>query len=78
MRAALFGIAHVKIETHISSKKIASLFRVSITDSWLRNAYLIYSLIRGTVVILFLRNICLYFYVQLRRAAGKETEQNVK
>ena len=61
MRAALFSIAHVKIETHISSKKITSLFRVSITDSWLRNVYLIYVLSRGTVVILFLGNMCLNF-----------------
>ena len=61
MRAALFGIAHIKIETYIFSKKITSLFRVFITDSWLRNVYLIYFLSRGTVVILFLGNICLYF-----------------
>ena len=62
MRTALFGIAHIKIETYIFSKKITSLFRVFITDSWLRNVYLIYSLSRGTVVILFLGNICLYFF----------------
>ena len=34
---------------------------MSISDSWLRNVYLIHSLSRGTVVILFLGNICLYF-----------------
>ena len=61
VRAALFGIAQQKIKTYVSSKKITSLFRVFITDSWLRNVYLIYVLSRGTVVILFLGNICLYF-----------------
>ena len=78
MRAALFGITHIKIETYIFSKKITSLFRVFITDSWLRNVYLIYFLSRGTVVILFLGNICLYFFVRLRRAANKETRQLLK
>ncbi len=52
-----------KIKTYVSSKKITSLFRVSITDSWLRNVRLIYTLSRGTVVILFLGNICLYFFM---------------
>ena len=62
MWAALFGIIQTKIKTYVSSKKITSLFRVSITDSWLRNAYLLYAMSRGTVVILFLGNICLYFF----------------
>ena len=55
------GIVQQKIKTYVSSKKITSLFRVSISDTWLRNVYLLYSLSRGTVVILFLGNICLYF-----------------
>ena len=76
--AALFGITQTKIKTYVSSKKITSLFRVSITDSWPRNVYLVYFLSRGTVVILFLGNICLYFYVRLRRAANKESEQSLK
>ena len=78
MRAALFGISYVKIETHISSKKITSLLRLFITDSWLRNAYLIYTLSRGTVVILFLGNMCLNFNVQFQWAAGKENNQALK
>ena len=49
------------------------MFRVFNADSWLRNVYSIYSLSRGTVVILFLGNICsLFFSVQLRRAASKK------
>ena len=78
MRAALFSIAYVKIETHISSKKITSLFRVSITYSWLRNAYLIYSLSRGTVVILFLGNICLYFLREITQGSLQRNQSRIE
>ena len=76
MRAAHFGITHIKIETYIFSKKITSLFRVFITDSWLRNVYLIYSFSRGTVVILFLGNICLHFFMY--DYAGQPAKEPVK
>ena len=33
--AALFGISHVKIETHISSKKITSLFSILVRN-WIQ------------------------------------------
>ena len=76
MWAALFGIIQTKIKTYVSSKKITSLFRVFITDSWLRNAYLLRSLSRGTVVILFLGNICLHFFMY--DYAGQPAKEPIK
>ena len=51
----------LKIENIYFLKKITSLFRVFSEDSWLRNVYSIYPMSRGTVVILFLGNICSLF-----------------
>ena len=76
MRAALAVLYNKKIKTYVSSKKITSLFRVFITDSWLRNVYLIYSLSRGTVVILFLGNICLHFFMY--DYAGQPAKEPIK
>ena len=78
MWAALFGIIQTKIKTYVSSKKITSLFRVSITDSWLRNAYLLYAMSRGTVVILFLGNICLYFFRRITQGSLQRNQSRIE
>ena len=76
MRAALFLYYITKNKDICFLEKITSLFRVFITDSWLRNVYLIYSLSRGTVVILFLGNICLHFFMY--DYAGQPAKEPVK